>query len=347
MSGTAIVYGAAGYTGTLVSRELARRGTRHVVAGRSERGLAELARGAGAPFRVFSTEDAAVRESALADARVLLNCAGPFSRTSASLARACIARGVTYFDLSGEVDEHLEVLALDADAKKRGVLLVPGVGFGVIPTEIAAAIAVAKLGGRAKSLTIAYETQGDASRGTLETVLGRLHEPGVVRRDGELRLARAFTESTNVDFGEGEKYLVSNPWRADLVSAFVSLGVPDISTFANFPFAARFLGKLPGFLRSGPGRSLVRSIIDRAPLGPSEASLAAGKTHVMARATDETGASAEVFVHGPEAYVFTARLAATAVERALSGLEKTGVSAPSGAFGRDFLSSIDGVTVKA
>lgn len=346
MNDLAIVYGASGYTGTLISRELTRRGIRHVVAGRSDRGLSELARGAGAPFRVFSTNDAAVRKGALAGARVLLNCAGPFSRTSAPLARACIAHGVTYFDLSGEVDEHLEVLALDAEAKKRGVLLVPGVGFGVVPTEIAAALAVAKLGGRVKSLTIAYETQGDASRGTLETVLGRLHEPGVVRRDGELRLARAFTESTKVDFGEGKKYLVSNPWRADLVSAFVSLGVPDIETFANFPFAARFLGKHPGFLRSDLGRSLVRTIIDRAPLGPSEQSLATGKTHVMARATDEIGSSADVFVHGPEAYVFTARLAATAVERALSGLESAGFSAPSGAFGQDFLSAIEGVSVK-
>lgn len=347
MNDVAIVYGASGYTGTLIARELARRGVRHVVAGRSDRGLVELAREAGAPFRVFSTEDAAVSEAALADARVLLNCAGPFSRTSAPLARACIARGVTYLDLSGEVDEHLEVLALDADAKKGGVLLVPGVGFGVIPTEIAATLAVAKLGGRAKSLTIAYETRGEASRGTLETVLGRLHEPGVSRRDGELRLARAFTESRKVDFGEGETLVVSNPWRADLVSAFVSAGVPDIETFASFPFAARLLGKHPGFLRSGLGKSLVRTLVDRAPLGPSERSLAAGKTHVMARATDEAGARAEVFVHGPEAYVFTARLAATAVERALSGLEKTGFAAPSQAFGRDFLGSIEGVTVKA
>ena len=62
MNDLAIVYGASGYTGTLISRELTRRGVRHVVAGRSD---------TRALSRVFHTEYPEVYERALADARVL------------------------------------------------------------------------------------------------------------------------------------------------------------------------------------------------------------------------------------------------------------------------------------
>src|SRR5262245_52033917 len=181
-----LVYGI-GYTGALASRELHRQGIRHLIAGRSRSAALEAhAAAIGAEARAFDLADGGALERGLAGVTAVLNCAGPFTRTAEPLARACAERGIHYLDLAGEVAEHEAVRALGDRAAEKGAMLLPGAGFGVVPTEVAAARAAAALGAPAAHLLIAFETRGGASRGTLESVLRGIHEPGVERRDGAL-----------------------------------------------------------------------------------------------------------------------------------------------------------------
>src|ERR1044071_1470612 len=134
MAGTWLLYGANGYTGELAAREAARRGLQPILAGRSAEAVGELARELDLPFRAFSPGDPAALRQGLAGVAAVLHCAGPFLRTSAPMVEACLAAGVHYLDITGEIAVFENVLApARAEAARRaGVALLPGVGFDVV-----------------------------------------------------------------------------------------------------------------------------------------------------------------------------------------------------------------------
>jgi short subunit dehydrogenase-like uncharacterized protein len=85
-----LVYGANGYTGGLIARRAAATGVPAVLAGRNGDAVAALAAELGRDHRVFALDDAPAVERALSGITVVLNCAGPFSRTAAPLVKACL-----------------------------------------------------------------------------------------------------------------------------------------------------------------------------------------------------------------------------------------------------------------
>jgi short subunit dehydrogenase-like uncharacterized protein len=84
-----LIYGANGYTGALIARLAVARGLRPILAGRNREAVAALAVPLGLEYRVFALEDAAALDAGLAEARVVLHCAGPFMHTSRQMADAC------------------------------------------------------------------------------------------------------------------------------------------------------------------------------------------------------------------------------------------------------------------
>ena len=325
-----LVYGATGYTGKLVSQALAARAVPQIVAGRRADVVAPWAKVVGAEARVFSLDAPDLR-----DVSAVLNCAGPFAATAMPLVRAALSQGVHYLDLAGEVAEHEALRVHSEEAESRGVMLMPGVGFGVVPTECAAALAFAKLPS-ARKLIIAYETVGGASRGTLETVLGGLAENGVVRRGGILVPSSPCERELTLDLGGGPTRVATNPFRADLVSAFVATGVLDIETYATFPWPLRVLMR-SGARKWGSVRSLIDRLVARAPEGPTPTERARGSTRILVVAEDAEH-RVEVRVRGPEAYAFTARCASTIAARIAEA--KPGFRTPSQVFGPELLASL-------
>lgn len=330
-----MIYGALGFTGRLVAEAARRRGLPTILAARSDAVLA-LADTLGAEGRCF---DAASPGPSLAGVTVLLSSIGGADGPSRALAEACAATGIHYLDLAGEYPAHRALEALDAQARATGAMLLPGVGFGVVPTDIAAARAARGMD-RVDRLILAYETRGAPSRGTLQTVLPDLHKPGVRRLDGTWRPDLGGRRS-HVETIRGRRVrMVSNPWRADQVSAVRSTGAATVETFSNFPLAARLLMRIGG---TGLGRMLVRQAISGAEAGPGAEVRKQGGTTVWACA-EGSGRSTAVRIDGPEAYDFTAETAALCAERALSGA-MAGLQTPSSAFGPDLLQAMAGVTI--
>ena len=99
-----LIYGANGYTGELIAREALRRGLRPMLAGRDAAAIAALASELGLPGRTLGLDDPAALADALAGCRAVLHCAGPFSATAAPMISACLAAGVHYLDITGEID---------------------------------------------------------------------------------------------------------------------------------------------------------------------------------------------------------------------------------------------------
>jgi short subunit dehydrogenase-like uncharacterized protein len=84
---------------------------------------------------VFSLDKPPDIVAALEGIGLVLNCAGPFSKTANPLMQACLVAKTHYLDITSEIDVLEGAHRLDADAKSAGVVLCPGVGFDVTPTD--------------------------------------------------------------------------------------------------------------------------------------------------------------------------------------------------------------------
>src|SRR5262249_13408518 len=131
---TWMIYGANGYTGELCARRAKARGERPILAGRSAAKVSALAQELGFEHRAFD-----LRSPNLDGVSLVLHWSGPFSATSRPMVDACLASKAHYLDVTGEAEVFEAVLARDAEAKQRGVALLPGVGFDVVPSDCLAA----------------------------------------------------------------------------------------------------------------------------------------------------------------------------------------------------------------
>ena len=91
-----LIYGANGYTGALIARLAVARGLRPILAGRSRAALEAVAAPLGLGYRVFALEDAIALDAGLADAQLVLHCAGPFAHTAQLMADACLRTRTHY-----------------------------------------------------------------------------------------------------------------------------------------------------------------------------------------------------------------------------------------------------------
>ena len=122
MSGNILVYGANGYTGKLIARHAKQTGTDIILAGRSADKVKDVAEPLGFQWRAFGLDDKQTIIDNIKDAAVVLHVAGPFSATSAPMVDACIAAGVHYLDITGEIDVFEACAAKSDQAKAKDVI---------------------------------------------------------------------------------------------------------------------------------------------------------------------------------------------------------------------------------
>jgi len=346
MTAKTLLYGATGYAGGLIAQSAKHHGLEFILGGRTEPSLAASAQQLGFDYRVFSLDNPQAMDHALEGVAVLLNCAGPFSRSANPLVDGCLRTQTHYADIAGEVPEFEALVNRNAEAKGAGIMLLPGVGFGVVPTDCLAAYLKSKLP-TAKKLTLVYETQGGVSRGTANVVLPNLHQTGVVRENGFLIPARPAQKTMTIDLGAGSVKAVMNPWRADIVTAFYSTGISTIEVYTVFPKPVRILMQKSNYLAGIYGSSLfqkgIARLIKTLPEGPTEAERAQGKTRVLGIVEDETGNKVTAILEGPEAYDCTALTAVTTIKHILNQEIQPGFQTPASAYGADLILEVPGV----
>jgi len=342
-----MIYGATGYTGELASREAARRGFEPVLAGRSPAVVAALASELGLPSRAFDLDDPRALREGLAGVAAVLHCAGPFVRTSAPLVTACLAAGVHYLDITGEIAVFETTLARSEEARQAGIALLPGVGFDVVPTDCLAARLAAALP-NATELALAFASdRGGYSRGTLKTMIEALPNLGAIRRGGRIIPVPAGYAMRRIDFGGalGERWAMTIPW-GDVATAYHSTGIPDIRVYtAAPPKAIRRLRRLSLLapLAIGPVKRWLQRRVDRREPGPSAEVRATARTYLWGEAKDAAGHIVTARIETPEAYAFTAVSAVEAANRTAAGAVQPGAWTPSKAFGADFVDGLPGV----
>lgn len=337
---TPLIYGSYGYTGQLILDEALDRGLSPTLGGRNEEELQRQAGEHGLESQVFPVSDAA---DMLDGVDVLLNCAGPFIHTHEPLVEACVETGTHYLDITGEAEVFEAIAARDNDAAERGVMLLPGVGFDVVPSDCLA-LHLKERVPTASHLALGFDALDSMSPGTALTVVENIDAGGLVRSDGELRRVPTAWKTRTIDFGDGERTATTIPW-GDVSTAYHSTGIPNIEVYTAVGGAeltamrsSRYLGWLLG---SPPVKGLLKSVVRAAVDGPGEEERSGDGSYMWGEV--HNGGSAVSRLRLPNTYTLTARTAAETLERVLNGDVKPGYQTPATAYGADFVLDIEGV----
>lgn len=328
-----LIYGAAGYMGQLFLKTIQKENLAIVLGSRINFESAYQ-------VRVFSLDNQNEIIENIKDVKLVINLAGPFKYTNKQLVEACIENGSHYIDIAGEVPELEAIFDYNEMAKKANIMLMPGAGFGIVPTDIVANLAKQKLLD-ATHLKIAYITNGGASRGTLKTVLADINKEGVLLQNGIFEKTMPASKTFQFLANNRPQKLVYNPWRADLFSARISTGIQNIETYANFPgFIVKLMqGKLL-WLRD----FMLKRLINFFSIGPSEKQLKKGSTICYAEVSNLKGQKASATIIGPEAYLFTAETLLAITKNILIDNLKAGFQTPN-LYGADLIKSISNVKI--
>jgi short subunit dehydrogenase-like uncharacterized protein len=343
-----ILYGANGYTGRCIAEEAIRRNLRPLVAGRNAQTIPRLATEFGLDHRVFGLDEATPLRESIRGAKLILNCAGPFSATARPLMDACLAEGVHYLDITGEIDVIESAAALDDKAKAVGVILLPAVGFDVVPSDCLATTLSQKLPD-ASRLQLAISATGSVSPGTAKTMLEEASQGGRARIDGRIVHVPLAWKTREIPFREGLRTAMTIPW-GDVASAYYSTGIGNIEVYAAasaWQIAAlrRWRG-LVSVLAVRPVLALARRFIERRLPGPPAASRARETASLWGCVENPQGRHVEGTLTTPNGYSLTVMTALAAVERLLHSTPRAGFLTPALAFGAEFITTFGGCDLR-
>lgn len=339
-----MIYGANGYTGELIAREAARRGLKPVLAGRSREKIESLARELGLEARGFGLDDAVEVSRQIEGQSVVLNCAGPFSATAEPMMQACLQARTHYLDITGEIAVFELAQSLNERARAADVVLCPGVGFDVIPTDCVAAALKAALPD-ATHLALGFDSRSGMSPGTAKTSVEGLAQGGKVRRDGKIVSVPLAFKVRRIDFGDGEKDAMTIPW-GDVSTAYYSTGIANIEVYIPGSPAmianARRANWLRPFLRLSPVQKLIKARIARTVKGPGEEKRARLPTFVWGEASNARGEKKVARIRTANGYSLTVTGSLAVMEHLMKNRPAGGAYTPSRLAGADLVTRLPG-----
>ncbi len=339
-----MIYGANGYTGRRIAETAVRRGLKPILAGRDPQKIAALAGTLECPSRTFVVADRAGLVRGLSGVKVVLNCAGPFAATAAPMIEGCLESRTHYLDITGEIPAIEAAASRHQRALQMGVVLLPAVGFDVVPSDCLAAKLAARLPG-ATWLQLAVSGTGQVSEGTMRTILQSLPQGGRARINGRITKVPLLWRTMEIPFRRGPRFAVSAPW-GDVASAWYSTGIPNIEVYmavSQKPIPALgMLRTLEPLLRLPWPKAWLRPAVRRMMRPPGGKPGQAAHASFWGRVCDAQGKSVAATLETGEAYDLTVVTALACVGRVICDPLGPGFWTPSKAFGGDFVLSIPG-----
>lgn len=341
-----LIYGANGYSARLIVEEALRRGLRPVLAGRNGAAVQALAQELDLPWRQFGLDDVAAVQRQLEDVALVLNCAGPFSATAAPMLQSCLAARRHYLDITGEIDVFALCHSTEARAREQGVVVAPGVGFDVVPTDCVAALLKQRLPD-ATHLVLGFEAGGGPSPGTAKTSVEGLAKGGRARIDGRVVEVPLGWKSRTFQRDGAARSAMSIPW-GDVYTAYISTGIPNIETYMTVsPATIRRVRRLR-WLKPLLGLAPLQAWLKRragATAGPSAQGREASDCRVWGEVRNARGEEARLSIAAPNGYALTATAAVGLVQAVLATPRAGGYYTPSLLMGADYVLGLPGVRV--
>lgn len=342
-----VLYGANGYTGELIARMSKEYGLRPLLAGRNKETIKQLADELELEYVITDLDNSVALNQLLQGQRLLIHAAGPFSKTARQMVEACIRNQVHYTDINGDISCFELVKTYDQLAKDANCMLMPGVGFDVVPTDSVAKKISAQLP-NASRLQLAFASIGSSiSHGTATTMAEKLGEGGAKRKEGKIISSPLGENSMYVDFGNKYLFVMSIPW-GDISTAFHTTGIPDIETFFAIKTSTYKWIRLQKYfnwlLRKAVVRNFIKKRIDLRPSGPNEKMRKEGISLVWGKVMNESGETKTIRLKGPEGYTFTVHASLIIAKEILQGNWKPGFQTPAGHYGSDLVLKVPGVS---
>lgn len=339
-----MIYGANGYTGELIAREAKKRGLTPILAGRNAVKVAAVAQELGLEHRCFDLGSPVEISSHLGGVGLVLHCAGPFSATSSPMIAACIQTKAHYLDITGEISVFEHAQQQNVAAREAGVVVCPGVGFDVIPTDCVAATLKKALPDAVK-LSLGFDSRSGFSPGTAKTSVEGLAQGGKVRSDGKIISVPLAFEVRKIDFGDGEKLAMTIPW-GDVSTAYHSTGIPNIEVFIpgspGMIANARRANYVRWLLGLAPVQAFLKNRIGKTVKGPDTATRDRLTTCVWGEATNAKGEKKTARVKTANGYSLTVTGSLAVTEFLLENAVSGGAYTPSKLMGPDLVTRLPG-----
>ena len=342
-----MIYGANGYTGKLIAKQARQRGLKPILAGRNRETIQTLATETGFDYLVFDLDDEAAAKVALEGVSIVLHCAGPFSATSQPMIDACLESGCHYLDITGEISVFANAHRQSDEAMRADIVLMPGVGFDVVPTDCLAATLVKALPA-ATSMVLAFESGGRMSPGTAKTSIEGLAGGGCVRKDGKLKWVPLAWKTREIRFKHGKRLAVTIPW-GDVFTAYISTGVPDIEVYMAVPpsyvLHMKRLRMVKPLLSMQWVQNMMKRRIEKSVTGPEVGERQTSQMELWGEVKSADGRSASATMTTPDGYDVTVSASLGVVEHLLENDVEGGFYTPSLLMGDDYAASLPGVSM--
>lgn len=341
-----LLYGAYGYTGTLIAELATTFKLRPILAGRNEARLVRMSAETGFEYRAFDLDQPALIDAALSDVTVVIHAAGPFAHTAEPMMDACIRNTVHYLDITGEIDVFELGHKKSAAAMQANIMLMPGTGFDVVPTDCLA-LYLKEFLPDATQLKLAFVNQGGGvSQGTAKTMVESMGQAGAERIAGVIESVPIGAHHMNIMHEGKSIFVMSIPW-GDVSTAFYSTGIPNIITYTGIsPKAFRYIRLhkyAKGILGMGWVQALLKRRIDKQAPGPSASIREKAFSLVWGEVQNEQGEKMRARLITPEGYTLTAFMSLNIARKIISGDVKPGFQTPSSAYGADLVLEMEGV----
>jgi short subunit dehydrogenase-like uncharacterized protein len=340
--GSWMLYGANGYSAGLILDIALKRGYRPVLAGRNREAVEALSRTHGLPARIFDLQDANTVASALTGIEAVMHCAGPFSATSAPMLEGCLKSGAHYLDITGEMEVFAHCHQQHQRARARGIVVMPGTGFDVVPTDCLAAMLKRDLPD-ATELVLAFEAGGGPSHGTALTAVEGLSKGGRVRRNGEIvRVPLAYKTRTFDRDGEA-RHAMTIPW-GDVYTAYVSTGIADIEVYMGVSPATAARVKKLNLIRPLLGLGFVQNMMKKKIQegGPDNDKRSGSGCTVWGEVRNAAGIEVKKQLRTVNGYDLTAAAAMGILDHVIAKRPEGGFYTASQMMGADYILSLPG-----
>lgn len=187
-----VIFGATGFTGQFVVEELVRvteeiGNLRMAVAGRNMEKLQKVLEQASkytgkdlekTPIIIADVSSDASLAEMCKQAKIVLNCVGPYRFYGEQVVKACIENGAHHLDISGE-PQYLERMQLlyGGKAREAGVYIIGACGFDSVPSDMGVAFTREKFPGDLNSIEfyIKLIAGPEGNGGNITTLESALH----------------------------------------------------------------------------------------------------------------------------------------------------------------------------
>ncbi|TVR82225.1 MAG: hypothetical protein EA412_01785 [Chitinophagaceae bacterium] len=347
MSAKWLLYGANGYTGKLILEAAAQSNNLPIISGRNSKQIEELADKYGCQYLISNSENLSEKlNNQFGNIKLILNCAGPFVNTYKGVIKACLDHSIHYTDITGEWTVMEALAAFHQEAVEKNIVVMPGVGFDVVPTDCLA-LKLSGMISNPEKLILGFAGMNKASRGTLKSAVYHADKGNYIRLGGKIQKIPFKNTNECIEINKRKFNLINIPW-GDIFTAYYTTNIQNIEVQTSVSKKAikyiSSINLLKHIFKIGLLKNLaINYINNKLPEGPEESDKKDSVTYVFGKVTNSNGESADLCWSTPDGYTLTVMTSLKIIEFILNDPKISGFKTPAGAYGFEWFLNLENI----